>query len=227
MVKREVFYLREAVLNDYRFVINDTYRSELCLLYPPHLIAIAAVYLTCVLHPSTRNSIQAQSISRPVQGTPPTAGNVAPSNASTSAPRRSSRQASQSNAMPSKGKGKGKQADTVGWLAGLNVSMSLIATISQEIISLYCQWDRFSDDNGTESARGSVSSARKGKVVSMPMEIGEEDEEEDGRPRKVTSLSLTRLWVRMREGREADLSHPPNGKPVPVNKLLVRADLMS
>lgn len=34
----------------YRFVLNDTYRSDLCLLYPPHLIAIASIYLSFSLH---------------------------------------------------------------------------------------------------------------------------------------------------------------------------------
>ncbi|KAF8574447.1 cyclin-like protein [Ramaria rubella] len=206
--------LQEPALQMAWFIINDTYRFELCLLYPPHLIAIAAIYLTCVLHPSTRNSIQAQSVSRATpSGT---------SSASTSAPRRSSRQATHSsNAIAPK-----KQVDTVGWLAGLNVSMSLIGTISQEIISLYCLWDRFSDDNGSDSARGSVSAARKGKLVSIAMEVADE-EDEDGKPRKVTSLYLTRMWKKMRECREADMSHPATGKPLPVNKFLVRADLMS
>ena len=31
-----------------RFIINDMYRSELCLLYLPHMITIAAIYLTLV-----------------------------------------------------------------------------------------------------------------------------------------------------------------------------------
>jgi cyclin-C len=197
-----------------RFIINDTYRSELCLLYPPHLIAIAAVYLTCVLHPSTRNSIQAQSASRATTVT-------SSSSTSTSAPRRSSRQATQSsNSAPSKGKGREKPLDTVGWLAGLNVSMSLIATIAQEIISLYCLWDRFSDDHGSDTARGSVSVARKGRALSMAMEAMDEDHE-DGKQRKYASVDLTRLWKRMREIRAGDLSHPDSGKPLPVNKLLI------
>lgn len=32
------------------FVLNDTYRTELCLLYPPHIIAIASIYLAFALH---------------------------------------------------------------------------------------------------------------------------------------------------------------------------------
>lgn len=110
--------------------------------------------------------------------------------------------------------------DTIGWLAGLNVSMSLIATIAQEIISLYCLWDRFSDDHGSDSARGSVSVARKGKVMSIAMEVVDEDDEE-GKSKKYASLDLTKLWKRMREGRGGDLSHPESGKPLPVNKFLI------
>jgi len=36
------------------FTINDTYRSELCLLYPPHMVAVAGIYLTLVLSDKTR-----------------------------------------------------------------------------------------------------------------------------------------------------------------------------
>jgi len=31
------------------FVINDSYRTDVCLIYPPHMIALAALYLTVVL----------------------------------------------------------------------------------------------------------------------------------------------------------------------------------
>ena len=33
------------------FVLNDTFRSSLCLVHPPHLVALAAVYLALSLHP--------------------------------------------------------------------------------------------------------------------------------------------------------------------------------
>ncbi|RKO85283.1 cyclin-like protein, partial [Blyttiomyces helicus] len=32
------------------FIVNDTYRTDLCLLYPPHIIALAAVYMTSALN---------------------------------------------------------------------------------------------------------------------------------------------------------------------------------
>ncbi|KAI9509098.1 cyclin-like protein [Russula earlei] len=49
------------VVIPYSFIVNDTYRSELCLLCPPHMIAIAAIHLTLVLNDKTRDAIQAQS----------------------------------------------------------------------------------------------------------------------------------------------------------------------
>ena len=113
-----------CILYANRFIINDTYRSELCLLYPPHMIAIAAIYLTLVLNDKTRDAIQAQ------------AGTPAPP------PRRSSRTSSSSalrKPTPA------AQQDFVGFMAGLRVSLPTIAMIAQEILSLYTLWERYSD----------------------------------------------------------------------------------
>jgi cyclin-C len=112
-----------------RFIINDTYRSELCLLYPPHMIAIAAIYLTLVLNDKTREAIQAQTAS----STP------------TPTPRRSSRTNSNSahrKPMPPMPQ---QQQDFVGFMAGLRVSLPTVAMIAQEILSLYTLWERYSD----------------------------------------------------------------------------------
>ncbi|PPQ66600.1 hypothetical protein CVT24_006911 [Panaeolus cyanescens] len=118
-------------------IINDTYRSPLCIFYPPHLIAIAAIYLTFILHPPTRpesiglTSEQDTLFSEPSLEQP-------------RQPRRSSRQAhgtSHSNVSQAK-----KPQDPVSFLAELNVSLPLIATISQEIISLYTLWDNYKED---------------------------------------------------------------------------------
>ncbi|PIL36570.1 hypothetical protein GSI_00259 [Ganoderma sinense ZZ0214-1] len=116
--------LQEGALQMAWFIINDTYRSELCLLYPPHLIAIAAIYLTLVFHAQTRTSIQQSASSSHSHS-----GSSHPSH-SGSPTRRSSRSTSHSQ------KKQHHQQDVIGFMAGLNVSMSLVATIAQEIISL-------------------------------------------------------------------------------------------
>lgn len=42
--------MRESGLQYAWFIVNDSYRTDVCLLYPPHMIALAAIYLTVVLH---------------------------------------------------------------------------------------------------------------------------------------------------------------------------------
>jgi hypothetical protein len=37
-----------------RFVLNDTYRTDLLLLFPPHLVAVASIFLALVLHDPSR-----------------------------------------------------------------------------------------------------------------------------------------------------------------------------
>jgi len=221
--------LQEGALQMAWFIVNDTYRSELCLLYPPHLIAIAAIYLTVVLHVPTRATIQAQRQAELEVPAP-------------QPPRRSSRQASNASA-PSMQK-KANQ-DIIGFFAGLNVSMPLIATIAQEIISLYTLWDRYKEDGNTDSARGSFTAqtgsphtpgtgskrtisgmSRSGSLNSIsnggtPVE-GQEDVEVSDGDNMVTPAFLTQLLVRMRENRLADVAHPASGRPVAVNKMLER-----
>ncbi|OCH87091.1 cyclin-like protein [Obba rivulosa] len=226
--------LEEGAVQMAWFIINDTYRSELCLIYPPHLIAITAIYLTLVFHTSTRATIQAQTQS------PPTSSGAS---ASSSPPtRRSSRTANSHKKAPQ---------DIVGFMAGLNVSMALIATLSQEIISLYALWDRYREDHTAESARsafaqGQLSAfgaagagtsgkraghARSGSVLSGTTSSGGTpttgDLKDDGaglaEQQVVTPAFLVHLLLRMREARLADMAHPATGRPMAVNKMLERA----
>jgi cyclin-C len=200
----------------YRFIINDTYRSDLHLLYPPHLIAIAAVYLTLVLHASTKSSVQpsstTQSQSQISRSSPP--------------PRRSSRMSS-SNSI------KKTPQDIIGFMAGLNISLPLIATIAQEIISLYTLWDRYNDDKtSSDSARGAISNSRGSSpsagmkrnasgtaVVRTSQKISDRQpsQEYHSSNNVFTPISLTQMFLRMRERRIADLTHPASGRPPAVN----------
>ena len=123
--------------------MNDTYRSHLCLLHPPHLIAIAAIYLTFILHPPARpehsqssdQDSHAENCSEP----------------SVKQPRRSSRQANYASvAVPVSPK---KPQDPIAFLSQLNVSLPLIATIAQEIISLYTLWDQYKEDVSPDASK--------------------------------------------------------------------------
>lgn len=117
-----------------RFVINDTFRSSLCLIHPPHLIAIAAIYLAFSLHPPANTPITA----------PPT-------NPSDSGPSSRTRRHSTDAGVPSTAPTAplpragppppGGQTDPITFLSTLNVDYTLVLEIVQEVISLYELWN--------------------------------------------------------------------------------------
>jgi len=154
--------------------------------------------------------------------------------------RRSSRQASNATAPSSINQKKSNQ-DIIGFFARLNVSMPLIATIAQEIISLYALWDRYKEDGNTESAKNSLSAqatspytpgtgskktlsgtSRSGSLNSGSNGGTPADARDDAEENVVTPTFLVQLLVKMRENRLADIPHPGSGKPVAINKMLER-----
>lgn len=222
--------LNEGALQLAWFIINDTYRADICLLYPPHLIAIAAIYLTLIFHQQTRETVI------------PLLAHDAPEPSSTSnePPRRSSRQQPGGGISTPR-----RQAqDPVSFLAGLNVSMPTIFNIAQHIISLYALWDRYKEDGAPESqarsgnhsavasplTQGSTPgtshkrtmTASRGGSMSAPGPTSgsRTPGSEGGTPVIVTPAFLTKMLTRMREAKMADLAHPASGRPV--NKMLER-----
>ncbi|KLO17490.1 cyclin-like protein [Schizopora paradoxa] len=225
------------------FLINDTYRSNICITYPPHLIAIAALYLTCILQTQTRQShvewleVQQAALS------------YAQSQHNT---RRSSRQASSAVGDTSQ---KGTRVtplaqDFVGFFASLNVNMRLITTIAQDMIAFYALCDRFKEDfnpnpssnqnthshtntGQTAAARlarthsqtqarslsssGSGSGSRTSSATPGGMESAGGVEQEGA---EVNSAFLIRLLATMQANREAHLT---SGNAMAVNKMLERA----
>ncbi|TFK35064.1 cyclin-like protein [Crucibulum laeve] len=240
--------LTSAALQTAWFIINDTYRSELCLLYPPHLIAVAAIYLTFILHPPSRisspQSSQSDTHSQSHSSVPVAGANTQP--------RRSSRNA-HSESSSSKAVQPPKPQDPITFLSELNVSLPLVATISQEIISMYALWDRYREDaspdvpkntrdggspmtTGATSAAGSPvkrPSSRSGSMVlsgSTPsgsdlgdaavglVGVGAGTGDEI-----ITPSFLSSVLLRMREARLTDMAQPTGGRLVAVNKMLERA----
>jgi hypothetical protein len=44
--------LDKQFLQTSSFILNDTYRTDLCLLQPPHIIALTALYVSSIIHRS-------------------------------------------------------------------------------------------------------------------------------------------------------------------------------
>ncbi|KPV77259.1 uncharacterized protein RHOBADRAFT_12067 [Rhodotorula graminis WP1] len=114
------------------FIINDTFRSSLCLVHPPHLIAVAAVYLAFALHPPA--SASSQILASPTTPDDPAGGVVGP----------------------------GGHTDPITFLASLQVDTSLVLEIVQEIVSLYELWAQLEagpSSSGNGSSAGPAAAA--------------------------------------------------------------------
>ena len=141
--------------------------------------------------------------------------------------------------------------DVIGFMAGLNVNMEVIASIAQEIISLYTLWERYKEDGTDSTARGSfggqstsyagikrtasgaprsnsvfsggTSSSRSGTPVAE--DIGCRSYAQRStyeRPTVITPTFLTQQLLKMREARIGDMAHPATGRPAVYDKRLER-----
>jgi cyclin-C len=111
-------------------IINDHYLTDLPLLYPPHTVALTAVFLAVVLKP-TQTSLHTAATSA-----------VAAANAVQAA----------ANSVNSSGNGANtgntpqtKVQELVTWLAESDVDMEAIIDCTQELISLYDVWDQYNE----------------------------------------------------------------------------------
>lgn len=116
-------------------IINDSYNTDLALLYPPHVIAITAIFLAVVLRPAHPAGLQAHSSSAaPGMGTPAMSGNAA-------------QNAMSQNALAGFGfrQSPQKMGKLVDWLAESKVDMNAIVDATQEMVSLYECWESYNE----------------------------------------------------------------------------------
>ena len=116
---------------DHRFIINDAYWTELPLLYPPYLIAIASLYLSLVLHPGTAQHVDAAVRKRKASGPPE------PNEGSATQPEASDRDPDPPGPAPET-----MPENMLAFLAHLNVSLPLVAEIAQALLANYALWRR-------------------------------------------------------------------------------------
>ncbi|GAA5857260.1 hypothetical protein JCM9279_000755 [Rhodotorula babjevae] len=153
------------------FIINDTFRSSLCLVHPPHLIAVAAIYLAFALHPPASASTQILASSAPPGDSATTkASTTAGGSVSSRTRRQSTDAATPSSAAASSSStsggavGPGGHTDPITFLASLQVDTSLVLEIVQEIVSLYELWAQLeagppSSSSGNGSSAGPAAAA--------------------------------------------------------------------
>ncbi|BGP00718.1 RNA polymerase II holoenzyme cyclin-like subunit [Rhodotorula toruloides] len=199
--KDKMLEMDDTTLQMSWFIINDTFRSSLCLVHPPHLIAVAAIYLAFALQPPA--SAAAQIL-------PPSASASSGRSADASRPggpatrtRRQSQDASNnpSSALTtttSSGPKSSSSAapDPITFLASLAIDQSLVLEIVQEIVSLYELWAQL--ESGSATGSGSSSSSRGGSSSSsMRGQSGSTNASPDEK--------VVAILRRMQEGRMREL----------------------
>jgi len=137
-----------------------------------------------------------------------------------------------------KEKDKKPPQDVIGFLAGLNVSMSVVGTVVQEILSFYTLWDLYVDEKNPDTSksgqpstsnllpRGTAGVKRdaSGNPIqeSLPPAFIDPAHEPPHEP--VTAASILQAFIKMREARMADLANP---RPPPINKMLEKTQNMN
>lgn len=106
-------------------IINDHYNTDLPMLYPPHIIAVTAIFLAVVLRPAQ-------------------AGLQAHAAATSSGTLQTALQQGLSAMGGNKTYG-GKVARLVEWLAESRIDMVAVITTTQELISLYEIWESYNE----------------------------------------------------------------------------------
>ncbi|PSK59345.1 RNA polymerase II holoenzyme cyclin-like subunit [Elsinoe australis] len=113
-------------------IVNDHYNTDLPLLYPPHVIAVTAIFLAIVLRPA-QSGLHAHSAAAA------TAGQV---------------QQAVQQGMGAMAGGKGHHAKVMkmtDWLAETEVDLEAVIHSTQELISLYELWETYSERPAKEA----------------------------------------------------------------------------
>jgi len=137
-----------------------------------------------------------------------------------------------------KDKDKKPTQDVIGFLAGLNVSMSAVGTVVQEILSFYTLWDLFADEKNQGASKSGAPSTSNplsrnttgvkrdasGNPIQEPAPPAPIDLANEPPHEPVTAASMFQAFIKMREARMADLANP---RPPPVNKMLEKTQSMN
>lgn len=126
-------------------VINDSYLTDLPLIYPPHIIALTAIFVSVVLKPTTPQA-NLHSGASPATNTPSSPPTL-PASSNGGHGTNTNTSASTGGNMTTSGQGsQNRIAKLIDWYAESKTDMEAIIDCTQEIMSLYELWDTFTID---------------------------------------------------------------------------------
>ncbi|KAF3915177.1 hypothetical protein ABW20_dc0105723 [Dactylellina cionopaga] len=141
--------------------LNDSYITDLILLYPPHTIAFTAVFLAVFVRPAihTQNNLNASgSTSMAIGGSSATSG----SNSIVPPPTAQGGTISAASSINPQNMSSARLSQMSEWFAESGVDMEAIIECTQEMISLYDAWETWTD----KVCRESVARLIRGRQLS-------------------------------------------------------------
>ena len=167
-----------------RFVMNDTYRTDVHLLYPPYIIALSVLYIGYCVSPPTTNQARTRS---------------ANSQANPSASSVETNEALDLGTPP---------ASPAEFIASFNVSLPVLFACIQDIVALYPIWESFEPSTarqqaapvGVSTAAAAAAASAVGSLAKKPESGTEKD--------KFGAEQAEALVRRMIEERMVDVGHP-------------------
>jgi len=177
---KDVGYVEDSILQMAWFILNDTYRTDISLIYPPYIIALAALYLAFIITEKSAAAAAAAAAAAQVQQTklmeaalsasahtpgtrtplrPGTPGTISPS------PQLPVISANQIQAMEQGRKIVGR-AQAAELFAGLHVNPGTVMRVVQEIVAVYPVWEEL-DGGGTAAAAAAVGMTNSGIAASL------------------------------------------------------------
>ncbi|KAI8361299.1 cyclin-like protein [Mortierella sp. GBAus27b] len=176
--------LEESNLQTAWFVVNDSYRTDVCLLYAPHMIALAALYIICVVHAERNTDSNGGNggggsgggIAGGSGGTMGDDSSGGGGNMIASHAHSNMHLHAQLHSMATKKGGSGghhtseghgiNNRNMVQWFAELNVDIEEIIEITQEMLSLYTIWKDYNE----ESIPAMVQSLKRSIMPASPQQ---------------------------------------------------------
>ncbi|KAF3912280.1 hypothetical protein AA313_de0203105 [Arthrobotrys entomopaga] len=144
--------------------LNDSYITDLILLYPPHTIAFTAIFLAVFVRPAihTQANLNASgSTAMSINGGAGVSGNGS-SNSSSIAPSPTTQSSVVSAASTVGPQSSARLSQMSDWFAESGVEMEGIIECTQEMISLYDTWETWTD----KVCRESVARLIRGRQLS-------------------------------------------------------------
>ncbi|OCF34807.1 cyclin C [Kwoniella heveanensis BCC8398] len=183
-----IMEIDEGVLQISWFILNDTYRTDVHLLYPPYVIALSAVYIAFCLTSMNNNSA---SRTRTSSSQLHTLANSMSTNEALSLPP--------------------PPASAAEFLAGFQVNLPILFACVQDIVCLYPVWETFEPTSMRHNPAAAAAHASPAHAQTHPNgQQQQQGKTSKDNTEKFGPEEAAALVRRMIEERMVDMGHPNN-----------------